>query len=100
MLSSLKKIMALPDDTNIYCGHEYTLVSQLVFPDFVYRQSRYAYIQKQCSNHKTSALQSNAKFALSIEPENEALQSYAAHVAHLRSKSLPTVPSCNSYSFN
>lgn len=37
MLSSLKKIMALPDDTNIYCGHEYTLVSQLVFPDFVYR---------------------------------------------------------------
>lgn len=35
--------------------------------------------------------QSNSKFALSIEPENEALQSYAAHVAHLRSKSLPTV---------
>ncbi|KAL2332227.1 hypothetical protein Fmac_019808 [Flemingia macrophylla] len=25
MLSSLKKIMSLPDDTNIYCGHEYTL---------------------------------------------------------------------------
>lgn len=60
MLSSLKKIMALPDDTNIYCGHEYTL--------------------------------SNAKFALSIEPENEALQSYAAHVAHLRNKNLPTIP--------
>ncbi|GMN62706.1 hypothetical protein TIFTF001_031788 [Ficus carica] len=60
MLSSLKKIMALPDDTNMYCGHEYTL--------------------------------SNAKFALSIEPENEALQSYAAHVAHLRNKSLPTIP--------
>lgn len=60
MLSSLKKILALPDDTNIYCGHEYTL--------------------------------SNAKFALSIEPENEALQSYAAHVAHLRNKNLPTIP--------
>ncbi|KAG8644396.1 hypothetical protein MANES_11G125200v8 [Manihot esculenta] len=25
MLSSLKKLMSLPDDTNIYCGHEYTL---------------------------------------------------------------------------
>lgn len=35
--------------------------------------------------------QSNSKFALSIDPNNEALQSYAAHVAHLRSKSLPTV---------
>ncbi|KAI5582984.1 hypothetical protein POPTR_007G131300v4 [Populus trichocarpa] len=60
MLSSLKKIVSLPDDTNIYCGHEYTL--------------------------------SNSKFALSIEPNNEALQSYAAHIAHLRSKSLPTIP--------
>lgn len=26
MLSSLKKIMSLSDDTRIYCGHEYTLV--------------------------------------------------------------------------
>ncbi|KAH8484318.1 hypothetical protein Peur_063444 [Populus x canadensis] len=60
MLSSLRKIMSLPDDTNIYCGHEYTL--------------------------------SNSKFALSIDPNNEALQSYASHVAHLRSKSLPTIP--------
>ncbi|XP_008788218.2 hydroxyacylglutathione hydrolase 2, mitochondrial-like isoform X1 [Phoenix dactylifera] len=60
MFSSLQKIMSLPDETNIYCGHEYTL--------------------------------SNLKFALSIEPNNEALQEYAAHVAHLRSKKLPTVP--------
>ncbi|XP_043706520.1 hydroxyacylglutathione hydrolase 2, mitochondrial-like [Telopea speciosissima] len=60
MLSSLSKIMSLADDTNIYCGHEYTL--------------------------------SNSKFALSIDPNNEALQSYATHVAHLRSKGLPTVP--------
>ncbi|KAJ9178520.1 hypothetical protein P3X46_010398 [Hevea brasiliensis] len=60
MYSSLRKIMSLPDDTNIYCGHEYTL--------------------------------SNSKFALSIEPNNEALQSYADHVAHLRSKNLPTIP--------
>ncbi|XP_047317108.1 probable hydroxyacylglutathione hydrolase 2, chloroplastic isoform X2 [Impatiens glandulifera] len=60
MVSSLRKILALPDDTNIYCGHEYTL--------------------------------SNAKFALSIEPKNEALRSYAAHVTQLRNKGLPTVP--------
>ncbi|KAK4566606.1 hypothetical protein RGQ29_002750 [Quercus rubra] len=72
MLSSLKKITALPDDTNIYCGHEYTL--------------------------------SNSKFALSIEPKNEALKSYASHVAHLRSKGLATIPttlkmekSCNPF---
>ncbi|CAK8575799.1 unnamed protein product [Lathyrus sativus] len=34
----------------------------------------------------------NSKFALSIEPENKELQSYASHVAHLRNKGLPTVP--------
>ncbi|XP_047151228.1 probable hydroxyacylglutathione hydrolase 2, chloroplastic isoform X1 [Vigna umbellata] len=60
MLSSLKRIMSLPDETSIYCGHEYTL--------------------------------SNSKFALSIEPENKELQSYAAHVAHIRNKGLPTIP--------
>ncbi|THU71089.1 hypothetical protein C4D60_Mb08t31870 [Musa balbisiana] len=60
MFSSLRKIVALPDDTDVYCGHEYTL--------------------------------SNAKFALSIEPNNEALQEYAADVARLRSKKLPTIP--------
>ncbi|CAN4099467.1 unnamed protein product [Withania somnifera] len=60
MLSSLGKIMSLPDDTNVYCGHEYTL--------------------------------SNSKFALYIEPGNEELQSYAAHVANLRKKGLPTIP--------
>ncbi|PIA29680.1 hypothetical protein AQUCO_05800058v1 [Aquilegia coerulea] len=72
MLSSLQKIVSLPDDTNVYCGHEYTL--------------------------------SNSKFALSLEPKNVALQSYAAHVAQLRSKGLPTVPttlktekSCNPF---
>lgn len=60
MHSSLTKITSLPDDTDVYCGHEYTL--------------------------------SNSKFALSIEPENEALQSYAANVTHLRNKGMPTVP--------
>ncbi|XP_052207065.1 probable hydroxyacylglutathione hydrolase 2, chloroplastic isoform X2 [Diospyros lotus] len=72
MYSSLEKIMSLPDDTSIYCGHEYT--------------------------------SGNSKFALSIEPRNEALQSYAAHVVHLRNKGLPTIPttlkkekSCNPF---
>ncbi|RWR71938.1 putative hydroxyacylglutathione hydrolase 2, chloroplastic [Cinnamomum micranthum f. kanehirae] len=72
MLSSLRKLMSLPDDTNIYCGHEYTL--------------------------------SNAKFALSIEPKNDALRSYAARVSNLRSRGLPTIPttmktekSCNPF---
>lgn len=60
MLSSLKKITSLPDDTNVYCGHEYTL--------------------------------SNSKFALSIEPGNKELQSYASHVTRLREKGLPTIP--------
>ncbi|XP_022002436.1 probable hydroxyacylglutathione hydrolase 2, chloroplastic isoform X1 [Helianthus annuus] len=57
---SLEKLMLLPEDTNIYCGHEYTL--------------------------------SNSKFALSIEPGNEELESYAANVANLRKKNLPTIP--------
>ncbi|CAJ2661027.1 hydroxyacylglutathione hydrolase 2, mitochondrial-like isoform X1 [Trifolium pratense] len=60
MQSSLRKITSLPDDTSIYCGHEYTL--------------------------------NNTKFALAVEPENKALQSYAAHVTNLRSKGLPTIP--------
>ncbi|AEE27942.1 putative hydroxyacylglutathione hydrolase [Arabidopsis thaliana] len=60
MLASLQRIIALPDDTSVYCGHEYTL--------------------------------SNSKFALSIEPTNEVLQSYAAYVAELRDKKLPTIP--------
>jgi hydroxyacylglutathione hydrolase len=60
MFSSLNKLVPLPDDTSIYCGHEYTL--------------------------------SNSKFALSIEPKNEALRSYAARVNNLRSKGLPTIP--------
>ncbi|KEH30349.1 hydroxyacylglutathione hydrolase [Medicago truncatula] len=60
MLSSLKKITSLSDDTSIYCGHEYTL--------------------------------DNSKFALSIDPQNKELQSYASHVAQLRNKGLPTVP--------
>jgi hydroxyacylglutathione hydrolase len=29
---------------------------------------------------------------LAVEPENKELKSYAAHVANLRSKGLPTIP--------
>lgn len=60
MWSSLQKIMTLPPDTLIYCGHEYTLA--------------------------------NAKFALTVEPENEALQRRAAEVTRLRAHGAPTLP--------
>ena len=60
MWQSLKKLMALPKDTAVYCGHEYT--------------------------------QSNAKFALTIEPENEALQKRAKEVDQLRAAGKPTLP--------
>jgi hydroxyacylglutathione hydrolase len=61
MWSSLQKILQWPDDTRIYCAHEYT--------------------------------QSNARFALSVEPQNAALQARAAAVAKLRAAGTPTVPS-------
>ena len=60
MWSSLQKIMALPPNTTLYCGHEYT--------------------------------QANAKFALTVDPENEVLQQRAAHVDVLRGEGLPTLP--------
>lgn len=61
MWSSLEKLLALPDDTRIYCGHEYT--------------------------------QANARFALTIDPDNEALQRRAAEVDELRAAGKPTIPS-------
>ena len=60
MWNSLQKLMALPDDTVVYCAHEYT--------------------------------QSNAAFALSVEPGNTALVARAAEVARLRAADKPTVP--------
>ena len=42
MFESLKKLAALPAETTVYCGHEYTL--------------------------------SNARFALTVDPDNAALQ--------------------------
>jgi hydroxyacylglutathione hydrolase len=61
MWGSLKKILRWPDDTRIYCAHEYT--------------------------------QSNARFALTVEPQNRALRARADTVAKLRAAGQPTVPS-------
>jgi hydroxyacylglutathione hydrolase len=61
MWSSLQKILRWPDDTRIYCAHEYT--------------------------------QSNARFALTVEPGNAELRQRAASVAALRAANQPTVPS-------
>ena len=61
MHNSLQKLAALPPDTMIYCGHEYTL--------------------------------DNAKFAVTIEPENEALKARAKDIERLRAANVPTVPS-------
>jgi hydroxyacylglutathione hydrolase len=60
MWGSLKKLMALPKDTVVYCGHEYT--------------------------------EANAKFALTIEPENQELQRRAKEAAQLRAAGKPTLP--------
>ena len=60
MWESLRKLMALPKETTVYCGHEYT--------------------------------QANAKFALTIEPENAALQARAKEVDALRAAGKPTLP--------
>jgi hydroxyacylglutathione hydrolase len=60
MWTSLQKILRWPDDTRLYCAHEYT--------------------------------QSNARFALSVEPQNEALRQRAERVARLRAAGQATVP--------
>ena len=60
MWQSLQKLMALPDETTVYCAHEYT--------------------------------QSNAAFALSVEPENAALVARAEEIERLREQGIPTVP--------
>ena len=60
MWASLVSLRNLPDDTLIYCGHEYT--------------------------------EDNAKFALAIDKNNEALKTRAAEAANLRRQGLPTLP--------
>lgn len=61
MWNSLEKIRTFPNETRVYCTHEYT--------------------------------QSNCKFALSIDPKNQALLSYSQEVESKRSNHLPTIPS-------
>lgn len=61
MHASLSKLMALPDNTRVYCAHEYTAA--------------------------------NARFALTVEPGNAALQRRAAEITRLRADGLTTVPS-------
>ena len=60
MWDSLQKLMALPRETTIHCGHEYS--------------------------------QANARFALSVDPDNEALQERARVIDALRSDGKPTIP--------
>ncbi|MCE9648582.1 MAG: hydroxyacylglutathione hydrolase [Parvibaculum sp.] len=60
MWTSLGKLMALPDDTTVYCAHEYT--------------------------------QSNARFALSVEPQNAALVARAKDIDAKRARGEWTVP--------
>lgn len=52
MWASLQKLMALPDDTTVYFGHEYTL--------------------------------SNARFAVTVDPENAELKARAAEIEETR----------------
>jgi len=60
MWDSLEKLLTLPDETTIYCGHEYTLA--------------------------------NARFALTIEPENADLVARAKEIEKLRENGMPTLP--------
>jgi hydroxyacylglutathione hydrolase len=61
MWDSMQKLMALPADTTVCSGHEYT--------------------------------QSNAKFALTVDPANDALISRSREIDKARSEGVPTVPS-------
>lgn len=61
MWQSLQKLAALPPDTLVCSGHEYT--------------------------------QSNARFALSVDPANESLVARSEAVARARAANKPTVPS-------
>ena len=60
MWTSLSKLMTLPDETKIFCGHEYT--------------------------------ESNGRFALTLEPGNQALRKRMEDVQAVRARKAPTVP--------
>ncbi len=60
MYASLRKLSALPVETKVCCGHEYTL--------------------------------SNIRYALSVEPDNAALQAFHTLATQLRAEGKPTLP--------
>lgn len=60
MWTSLQRLMRWPDETRIYCAHEYTLA--------------------------------NARFALTVDPGNEALLQRFSEVEALRANGEPTIP--------
>lgn len=61
MVNSLSKFDDMPDQTKVYCAHEYT--------------------------------QTNGRFALTVEPDNQALISLMDEVDQKRTQGIPTVPS-------
>ena len=61
MWDSLTKLMTLPDETLLWCGHEYT--------------------------------EKNASFALTLEPENQALRMFTQVVRQARAAGRPSMPS-------
>ncbi len=60
MLAALDRIADLPDDTEVYCAHEYTLA--------------------------------NARFALTVDPDNADLRARVAAVRALRESGRPSIP--------
>lgn len=60
LYESVMKLAALPGDTRVYCGHEYTL--------------------------------SNGRFALKVDPDNDALRERVAQVEKMRANGEATLP--------
>ncbi len=60
MWNSLSRLAQLPPETEVYCGHEYTL--------------------------------SNARFAITVDPDNAKLRARLAEVEQLRADGKPTLP--------
>jgi hydroxyacylglutathione hydrolase len=60
LFDAFSRFKSLPDETKIYCGHEYTL--------------------------------DNARFCLSIEPDNEDLKQRYTQTEKLRANNQPTIP--------
>ena len=60
MHANLQRLAALPEETRVYCGHEYTLA--------------------------------NARFAITVDPDNKALADRLARVAAARDRGEVTLP--------